>query len=376
MNLNFPHLFQAFDPSTGLYPGSTPEARGILEYAYAHPEIALAVSLDETNFCLEPPRGGRRGDADLSQIRIPNNYVEMLQAERGQTYTLEEVIEMTRKVVPASVEVDADMVAGFLGLGAAVNPLKPDLEFYDALSKKYKAYLEEKEAGGDRLPPADAADGSFELWAYYHLGVPVFSLDLFGIPSEEKKPGEEKSETPAADAAQLARLHYADSLLGSRGFVDWTPYKHPELGDVEIGGFPPYLETPPHETVKGILDVQIPWILELAEQLPSLALAETRITPRGSEVYLLEVWVRNEAFLPFPTAMGKRNRQPAPAIILLEGKGIEFLEGRARTPVPSVEGHSTVKQSWLIRAGQKTELNIRLECPAAGNDQTTAKLGI
>jgi hypothetical protein len=355
---------------------------------------------------------------------------------------MQEIIDMVQDFVPAGMTVDESMVASFLGLGAVVNPMNEDLVFYNKFKEDYEKYLEDKGAKTDRFDPEKAADGSFELWSYYHLGVPVFSMDLWSVPKPEKKkeestgldidmlenmsseeflelgeekiaaflkeagvpeqftakrliamveggqtnpkqmagmmkqmPKKEKDEV-GADPKEKALLDYSDNVLGGKGFVNWTKYDHPQLGEVEIGGFIPYISyTPEYSIADSILDLHLPWIFEIAKELPSLKIYETKLTEKGADIYELELWIENEAYLPFPTAMGKRNKQPAPAIITLKGDDIVLLSGLERTPVQDVGGKSRKKLSWLIRADKKTEVSINLTSKSAGNDQETIKIG-
>lgn len=189
VNRNFPHLFKDFTETGGAWPGSTPEVYAILEFAYAHPEIAMTYSLGATNFSMVPPKGGRQGSADYSQLEIPESFAEQLGADPNKTYSMEEVIEMVQPLAPPGFEITESVVASFLGLGAVVNPMDADLKFYKELSDQYKEYLEEKDFSTERLDPEPAKDGSFELWSYYHLGIPTFSMDFWTLPEfkEEKK---------------------------------------------------------------------------------------------------------------------------------------------------------------------------------------------
>jgi hypothetical protein len=102
---------------------------------------------------------------------------------------MDEVIGLFKPLLPSGTEVTPSMIAGILGLGAAVNPLDDDLKFYTKFSEEYKEYLKAKKFNTERLDPERAKDGSFELWAYYHLGIPSFSMNLFTVPKvkEEKK---------------------------------------------------------------------------------------------------------------------------------------------------------------------------------------------
>jgi hypothetical protein len=340
------------------------------------------------------------------------------------------------------MEVDESMVASFLGLGGVVNPLEPDLVFYNKFSEDYKEYIEEKAGSFERFDPGKAHDGSFELWSYYHLGVPVFSMDLWSVPKppKEKKDEdglnidrlekmsseefleieEEKLEaflrdagvpdqfnakgvmemvksgrmTPeriagmmkqmpardkeegGADPREKALLIYSDKHLQGKGFVEWEKVEHPEFGEVEIGGFVPFLETTPERSLAdSVIDLKLPFVFEIVKELPSLAIYETRVKPKGSGVYELEVWIENSSYIPFPTAMGKRNKQPAPAVILLSGENVSFLSGKERTAIQEVSGNSRKKLSWMIKAGDKTDLVIDLKSKSAGGDQKTIKIG-
>ena len=116
-------------------------------------------------------------------------------------------------------------------------------------------------------------------------------------------------------------------------------------------------------------------MLELAKELPDLYIYNTKVSSRGSGVYLLEAWIENRSFIPFPTAMGKRNRQPAPAVITIDGDQLEFLSGYKRTPIRNVEGRARVKLAWVLQVDNPEEIVLKLESKTAGGDQKSIKIG-
>jgi hypothetical protein len=442
VNVNFPHLFKAFDKRSGLYPGSASESGALLKFAFSHPEIAMVFSFGSTNFLLSPPQGGRKGEADMEKIKIPEDIGKAMGFDVSRTYTMAEIIEAVQPMVPPGITLDEGMVANFLGLGAIVNPMQEDLAFYNEISSDYKEYLKKKGVTGERFDPGQPEDGSFELWAYYHLGVPVFSMDIWGLPKpkEEKKEssgitiealekmsnddflalGEDKINaflkekgapeqynakmamnmvrggqvTPAqmagmmkqmpapvtdekkGDPKEAACLAFSDKWMEGKGFTPWKTYNHPTLGEVEIGGFTPFSDnTPPEVMVDSLLDLQLPYVFELVKRLPKLQLSETKLTEKGGGVYQLEAWVTNEGYLPFPTAMGKRNKIPVPAILTLEGDGMDILSGKKRTPVNEVGGKKSARYIWLIRAPKKGTMTLRLESKQAGTDSKKINIG-
>lgn len=438
--INFPHLFRPFTPAGGMWPGSTPEVYNLMRFIFSKPEIAATFTFGTTNFALVPPEGGRRGTADLDNITLPDNVAEMFGADKSKKYTMDEIIELAQPMVPPGVELTPSMVASFLGLGAIVNPLPEDLAWYKELSEQYLEFLKKSDFNTNRLEPEKAKDGSFELWSYYHLGVPTFSFNFFTIPKpkEEKKEGsgvtieqleamtseefialgEDKINTflkennapeqfraqqviamvkagqtnpkqmagmmknmpkpvksTDIDPKMKALLDYSDNVLNGKGFINWQPFKHPSLGDVEIGGPAPYVfTTPPPSTADELIGKQLPWIFALIDKLPRLVIADYKVQDHGSNVYTIEIWVENVNYLPFPTAMGKRNNQPAPAVLQLEADGMDFLQGLKRTPIRSVDGLSSVKLTYMVRLPKGKVIKAKLDSKTVGSDSKEIKL--
>lgn len=439
--INFPHLFKANSATGGTWPGSEPEVYALMRFIYAHPEIAATFTFGSSDFCIQAPQGGRRGSADFTKIKIPKRMASSFGADPDRTYTMEEVIELAQPMVPEGMELTPSMVAGFLGLGAAVNPLDDDLSFYKELNKQYKEYLKTKGFEEERMAPAKAKDGSFELWSYYHLGIPTFSMNFFTLPKVEKEKkeagsgftlddlekmssddfvalGEEKVAaflkennaperfsatkliemvkgdqfTPAQMAGMMkqmpkqakegelnektkAFIAYDKEVLNGDGFVNWTSFEHPTLGTVEIGGEKAFVRTTPlFEEAEKLISLQMPWVFEIVKKLPSLSILKTEVEAISADIYKLNVWVQNENYLPFPTAMGTRNSRPAPAILLIDGKDIKLVNGKVRTPINKIEGLKAVKISFLIQAKKGTEVSLKLESKFAGYDKATITL--
>jgi len=397
VGIAFPHLFPRDKKEAGLWPGQTPEVYNLMKFIYERPEIAMVFTLGSSDFCKAQPKGGRKGGANLQSIKIPARYARMLDVDPNQSFSMEEVMEMMKQRVPAGMEVTPSMVAGMLGLGAAVNPLDEDLKFYTKLSEEYKKYLESKKYNTERLDAPADKDGSFELWTYYHLGVPSFSMNLFTVPKvkEEKKTAEgvvSLEETDKQMAGMMkngpkkekegelgekdkALLAYADKDREGKGFVPWQSYKHPTLGAVEIGGYVPYLEsTPKPEKIDSLLLVQLPWLLKLSTKLPEISIASEKITDLGGNVYKLEIYIENKGYLPYPIAMGQRNSQPAPVVVVIEGD-IQFVEGIKRTPLGAIGGNQVKKLTWIIQADKKPVVTAKIESAVFGNVEKQIKIG-
>ena len=374
VGINFPQLFKHYTADGGLFPGSTPESYAIMKFVFDHPDIAMIVSFGSTNWCYTPPKGGRKGEADLSKIRLSERQARRFNLDQNRTYTLTELVEIFKAENPQS-NIDESMIMGFLGLGAALNPQEGDLLFYEKYALEYKSYLKAQGAEGERIDPEPAKDGSFELWGYFQVGVPVFSMDLWGLSKKDTGKVDTKSTQDECEL-EKAMLAYLDSQPGQKGFVEWESFDHPTLGALEIGGFVPYLgTTPPYEWTDSLLNLQVPWILKLAGELPDLHLYEIKTFEKGNGIYQLDIWIENRAFIPFPTDMGSRNRQPAPAVLTLEGEQVEFISGYRRTPISRVGGKSRVKTTLIIQMEKPGNITLKLESKTAGHDLQTIKIG-
>ncbi len=441
--INFPHLFHPHTADGGLWPGSTPEAFALMRFVTSHPEIAMVMFYGSTDFCRVPPKGGRKSSVDLNRIKVPKEMAKEIGIDPDKYYTMDELIEIIQPYAPPGMEIDESVISNFLGLGARVNPLPEDLKYYKELAGKYKHFLKEKGMDKERLDPRPARDGSPELWVYYQIGVPVFSMNFWTLPKPEEKKekkdtlttgkiakmsredflaldderlaaylravkappqfgatrvkemvrggqltpekiaemvkkmsgGNDDADGEEGDPAMRALLAFADAHPEWRGFVAWQPYDHPQLGKVEIGGKVPYADnTPPPAMIDSLLEAQVPWIFSLADSLARLRIGVTKMTPQGAGVYRLEAWITNEGYLPFPTAMGKKNKHIPPAVVQVKGP-VQFLEGRDWTPVQSVAGKQAVKLTWLLHADRPAEITLQLTSPNAGNDRKTIKVG-
>ncbi len=439
-NRNFPHLFQAYQATSGVWPGSENEVYALMQFITKHTEIAAIFTFGAVDWCIQAPKGGRKGNADFSKIKIPKRFAKQFGADPNRHYTMDEIIEMVQPMMPEGMELTPSMVAGFLGLGAVVNPLKEDLAFYNELSEQYKEFLKKQNVNLERLSPKAAQNGSFELWSYYQIGVPTFPMSFFTVakPAKQKKEkqglsleqvekmtneefialGEDsinaflknqgapkqfnakriiamlesgnfttkkmaemmkqmpkKAAKNKVDEKTLALLAYNDKELNGKGFVEWKKYQHPTLGEVEIGGFIPYIEnTPKAELIDSLIKDRLPWVYTLSDKLAKLSITKHEQKNLGAGIYQLKIWVSNTNYLPFPSNMGNRNKHVPPAVLSIKGKNIEMISGKQRTPIDFIGGNKTIMFKYMIKAPKGSSLQLELVSPNAGNDSKLIKL--
>jgi Zinc carboxypeptidase len=437
--VNFPHLFKFFTKSAGRWAGSEDESYSLFKFVFQHPEIAMTLYFGDSNFCMIPPKGGRKGEADFSSIKVPKGIAERMGFDPNKKYSMDEIMEKAQQIAPPDFKLTRNIVASFLGLGAAVNPQAPDLKFYNAISEDFKEFLKKNKMDGKRLEPAAAKDGSFPLWAYYHLGIPSFSMDFWTLPQlkkEKKGPditpeklekmskedflalGEEKiaaflkaSGAPGnikakmvinmvkngmmttkkmaqmmkqmskpkskggADPTEKALLAFNDKELKGNGFIDWKPFDHPTLGQVEIGGIVPFATTtPPTGMIEKLLKGQVPWTFELVKRLSHIKIAKTHVDFLGSGVYRVKAWIENSGAIPYPTAMGKRNRRITPVIVSLKGTGMQIMEGKKRSLIESIGSLGTEMVQWVVKMKKPGKLQVTAHTATSWSDSTQVVL--
>jgi hypothetical protein len=363
IGLTFPFLYGYNQTGTGAWSGSEPEIFALMKFVNEHPEIAMTMTYGYSNWCLQAPKGGRKSAVNLSAIKLPPRYAQMLNADPEKTYSLDEVKEMLKATVPPGTTVDDAMVAGMLDMGPVINPLEADSKIYTAFADKYKKYLKEKGWTSKRLDTQREKDGTFELLAYYQLGLPSFSMDFWALPKPK-------------DSTKNAFIAYNDTILKGKGFSAWKEFDHPKLGKVEIGGNIPYADILPLPgQIDTLLNVQVPWIFELVKQIPSLAVGEVKVEAQGSGIYRIDAWISNDRQLPFPLAIGTRTKIVPPAIVTLTGKGISFISGRDRTPFEGIGGFETRKLTWIVRSDNPEDILIKVDPVNAFGSEKSIRLG-
>ncbi|MCK7535349.1 MAG: hypothetical protein MZV63_32395 [Marinilabiliales bacterium] len=89
----------------------------------------MVITFSNTNFLIAPPQGGRKGAADMDNIKIPEDMAGAMGFDASRTYTMAEIMEAVQPMLPPGMTVDEGMIASFLGLGAVVNPMQEDLAY-------------------------------------------------------------------------------------------------------------------------------------------------------------------------------------------------------------------------------------------------------
>jgi hypothetical protein len=242
--------------------------------------------------------------------------------------------------------------------------------------------------------PVERRYGTLIGWGYWDQGI------IGWVPEYSPGPAAWVPDYDGDGRVTEAEWHrYNDEALGGRYFQDWTPFEHPQLGRVYIGGWHTKFwgQNPPAEHLEDELVVQLPWILYLAAQLPAIEVAAPVVTHLGDNRYRIDVTVTSTGFLPTHlTARGHEGRRlrdgrladqvVAPPLVVLEldGARVEGGNGRARIGhmagsnpfLGTVTERSRATSFHVVRERADASFHVRVEGGKAGTATSgTVRLG-
>jgi murein tripeptide amidase MpaA len=153
-----------------------------------------------------------------------------------------------------------------------------------------------------RYHPKEVITGSFDDWMYEHGGVFAWTVEIWSPQREagilDYKFIDWYREHPIEDDLKL--LAWNDTVLGGRGFVDWYPFEHPQLGAVELGGWDTLYtwSNPPLAMLEREIARFPPWLVWQLAISPRLEILSLQVLPLGPETYRVRCLVHNTGWLP------------------------------------------------------------------------------
>jgi hypothetical protein len=303
---NFPHGWKEFDRRAGASAVSEPETRGLADHLLATKNVAAVLVLGHRDSLVETPPA-----------------------------------QKSVSPVPDGIETE-------------------DRPLFEAVSEAYRRRT------GFETKLEDKPDGAFHQWAYFQYGVPAFAAKVFERPKlaqPESLPSGKKAESEEAK-----RLLDSDVRLGGKGFVAWHPFKHPTLGDVEIGGFVPNADTsPPLGRIDDLALRHARFVFDLLAMLPRVALLDVAAKPLGAGLHEVTAVVRNDGRFPTVLRIGTRNRAVMPSRLLLDLPADAFVYGERRNILePLGSAGQGRKVRWIVRAAAGTTASLTLWSEKAG----------
>jgi murein tripeptide amidase MpaA len=344
LNRNFPaHWRQEYEQDgAGPYPTSEPEVRAIVDFIAKHPNITGGVTFHTWSGVLLRPYSHQSDDA--------------FPAEDLWTY---------QKIGAKGTE-----ITGY-----------PNISVYHDFKYHPKEYI----------------SGVFDDWMYDHMGVFAWTVEIWS-PQRQAGITDYKfidwyREHPVEDDLKL--LKWSDEVLGGKGYVDWYPFEHPQLGKVELGGWDMLYawRNPPPEFLEKEVALFPDWLVWHLLISPKLAVYAATVEPLGDALYKVRLVVQNTGWLPTYITKKALEKKLVRGVIaeieLPDGATLQLgkpreelgqLEGRAYKPSAANVWNADptddrAKVEWVVHAPQGGTVRltarheragvVRVECPLA-----------
>jgi hypothetical protein len=320
LNRNFPWSW-APEPEqigAGAFPGSEPESRAIVEFVTATPEIFAWVNYHTFGGVFIRPLG-HQPDAKMDPFDLAIYHQIGAWAEELTGYP---------------------MVSGFEEfLYEPEKPLRGDLSDFGYHQRGALSYV-------------------VELWdVFAQLGIARKKPFVDHYVSLERE-----------DLVKLAKWDRSENA--GRLIRPWKPVVHPQLGEVEVGGFDPRIgiSNPPLEALPKVCAQHAAHTLRVGALSPAITASDVRKQTLEGDVHRLEITVRNEGYLP-THVLGAAKKLPWNEPLYADvttGPGLSLITpGEAHQEVGHLDGWGRGLKSdessifWLRSRGSSSERTLR-----------------
>ena len=278
LNRNFPYFWapDAKQEGAGAYPLSEVESRSVVEFTAAHPEIYLWLNLHTFGGVFIRPLGDKP---------------------------------------------DTKMNGSDLALYRQLGAWAEEITGYPMVSASEEFTYE----------PDTPLHGNLTDYAYHQRGAIAYVVELWDL---FKQAGLERKKRFVDNYSHLTR---ADMLKiatwdrdknESRAIRPWRAFKHPQLGDVEVGGIDPRigLWNPPPSEMPGVCTTQAAHFLRVAALAPAVVIDEVTTTALSSAqsppLTRVTLTVANHGYLPtfiLDSAKALTHNEPLWTDVVCEG---------------------------------------------------------
>jgi hypothetical protein len=242
----------------GKYPLSEIETRSTVLWMLSHPNISVVNSMD---------------------TRVP------MHLRPPSTSKSEE------RMYPQDLAIYKEMDK--LGLSFTGYPWAGDV--YETYSTRYKV----NSMTGDPLKP-EPLFGHGPDFGYFYYGSIWYGDELWNNGAMKDYDGDGIFD-------DYDGLMWDDEANGSRGFKAWTPFTHPQLGEVEIGGFHPkfFGQNGPTWQLEAWAKKQALFNLAMAKRLPQLTISDLKVMKIATGEFEITLEWSNTGKLPVALEQAK-----------------------------------------------------------------------
>jgi murein tripeptide amidase MpaA len=260
-------------------------------------------------------------------------------------------------------------------------------KFIGERATKFTGYPAKSVFHDFKYEPKQVIRGGSDDWMYDHIGVYAWTTELW---SPQQQIGlkdyhfiEWYRDHPLEDDLKL--LKWNDEVLKGKGYVDWYPFEHPQLGQVELGGWDQMYSwaNPPADLLEKEIAPHSDFAIFHLLISPKLDVHTLAVKPLGSSTYHVRLVLCNTGWLPTnitQKAIERKAVRPIEVALTLPD-GAQLINGDKQTELGQLAGRSDkrnllstyaddtsdrVKAEWVIAAPQGGTLKIEARHQRAG----------
>jgi hypothetical protein len=332
----------------GEYPLSEPETRAVVMFLLEHPNVSIGQTMDTSvPMLLHGPSTSRMDDSmfpeDLKIYRYFDAEGKKITGYPNAGDTYYDYANVGRGERGAR-----GMRGGEEGPGGAAEP---------------------------RPPSGSPIFGHSPDFGYLYYGAVWYGDELWNG-------GRLKDYDGDGQVTGIEQLRFIDEELGGKYFTPWHKFNHPQLGEVEIGGFNPkfWNQNPPPELLEAWAKKEALFNIFLFKSLPRVKIAGSSLQPvkKAKDTYELTVTLVNEGFLPTALKMADRVKIVRPDTVTVRlPAGMEFSGSRARREIPFIPGGQKTEARWTVKMTKPItgEAEITFSSTRGGVVKGTVKIG-
>lgn len=409
INRNFQHAYPYFKDDAGWHMVSENESRALMDWILEHKNVAIMLNFGESdNLIVAPNQRGQlssnkgldlvsfandsyseAGEVGIVNIRASGRFSGMYGMFRMGR---EQTTQTTGRQMPSRT--------------AATTFSTGDLEYFTKAGEKYRELT-----GIKKQPPLRDPKGAFFQYGYFQFGIFSFSTPGWGLEGDDiaggegRRPGAAErmptGQAPVADragtrtAANRTMQQGAEAAGGAgapgidkdflsyleknnkEGFIDWQPFDHPDLGEVEIGGFAPYgINNPAASEIDELGEAHAKFAVWLSDLYAEIKIARTEVINHGGGLFRIKTEIENSGFLPTALSQGVASRSVAPTMVQLGVDPKAIVSGNAKTNFfQSLDGSGNrQKYEWLIKGKSGDKIELKVVAQKAGTDKVNITL--
>jgi murein tripeptide amidase MpaA len=253
---------------------------------------------------------------------------------------------------PSGVKPDDELPAEDLWAYQEIGKVAKEMTGYPGISNFHEF----------KYHPKEVITGTFDEWMYEHRGVFAWTTEIWS-PQRQAGITDYKyidwfREHPAEH--DILMLKWSDEKLGGKGYVDWYAFEHPQLGQVELGGWDGIyaFRNPPPDFLEAEVSPLGDWVIWQALLSPKLELREVRVespslasTPgemregsREGKLARIRFAVQNTGWLPTNVTKVAEEKKLARGVV-----------GEIRSSGEPVGGAGSSEPSWLVAGKLRQE---------------------